>query len=54
MNKELDEDFIKNENNHILLGRFAEPDEIAKTIFFVADTATYLNDSIIKLDGGRC
>ena len=48
MNKELDDDYIREECEHILLARFAEPEEIAKTIFFVAEE-TYMNDSIIKI-----
>ena len=53
MNKELDQDYIKEECQHILLERFAEPEEIANTIYFMANN-TYLNDSIIKVDGGKC
>ena len=53
MNKQLDDDFKEEELSHILLDRFAEPDEIAKEIVHVANS-TYLNDSIIKVDGGRC
>lgn len=53
MNKELDEEYIKKEESHILLGRFADPEEIATEIYHVA-TSSYLNDSIIKIDGGRC
>lgn len=52
MNKELDTDFIKEECEHILLNRFAEPEEIASCVYFAA-TASYLNDSIIKIDGGH-
>jgi len=48
----LDEEFINNELKHILLNRFAEPEEIAKEIFHVAESS-YLNDCIIKVDGGR-
>lgn len=51
--KEMDEEQINDECKHILLGRFAEPKEIAETIYFVA-TSSYLNDSILKIDGGRC
>ena len=51
--KEMDEELIKEECKHILLNRFANPDEIAESIYFAA-TAKYLNDSIIKIDGGRC
>ena len=54
MCKELDEDYIKEECEHILLGKFAEPEEIAKEIYHVAVESTYLNDSVIKVDGGRC
>ena len=54
MNKELDEDYIKEECEHILLGRFSEPEEMAKEIYHVAVESTYLNDSVIKIDGGRC
>ena len=54
MNKELDKDYIKEECEHILLGRFSEPIEIAKEIYHVAVESTYLNDSVIKIDGGRC
>lgn len=53
MNKELDEEYVKEECKHILLDRFAEPEEIAKEIYHVAVESTYLNDSIIKVDGGR-
>lgn len=52
-NKEMDEEMIKNECEHILLKRFAEPEEIAKEIYHVAESS-YLNDSIIKIDGGHC
>ena len=54
MNKELDEEYIKEECNHIILNRFAEPEEIAKEIYHIAVESTYINDSIIKIDGGRC
>ena len=54
MNKELDEDYIKEECEHIILGRFSEPEEIAREIYHVAVESTYMNDSIIKIDGGRC
>jgi len=53
MNKELDEEYVKEECKHILLDRFCEPEEIAKEIYHVAVESTYLNDSIIKVDGGR-
>lgn len=53
MNKELDNEYIEEECQRILLDRFAEPKEIAEVIYFVGVTSTYLNDSVIKVDGGR-
>ena len=53
MNKELGEEYEKEESKHIILGRFALPEEIAEAVYFAA-TSSYLDDSIIKIDGGRC
>lgn len=53
MNKNLDSDFIKKEEDKILLGRFANPREIANLVeFLISDKASYINDSIIRIDGG--
>ena len=53
MNKDLDQDFINKELDKILLGRFAEPSEIANLAYFLGtDKASYINDSIIRVDGG--
>ena len=53
MNQELAEEYIKEECAKILLKRFAEPDEIAKVVFFLAsDDASYINGSTIRIDGG--
>ena len=52
MNKEMDEEFKKEQLNHILINRFAEPEEIAEAVLFCSKS-TYLNDAIIKIDGGH-
>ena len=54
MNKDMDEEFRKQEEDKILLHRFAEVDEIASLVYFLStDEASYINDSIIRIDGGK-
>ena len=54
MNKDLSLEQINKEKKKILLGRMAEADEIAKVVVFLASSkANYINDSIIRVDGGK-
>lgn len=54
MNKDMDAEFRKQEEDKILLKRFAEPSEIANLIYFISsEEASYINDSVIRIDGGK-
>ena len=53
MNKDLSKEFKEEETSKILLNRFAEPSEIANLAYFLGtDKSSYINDSIIRIDGG--
>lgn len=54
MNDSLSDSFKEKETEKILLKRFASPIEIANLVYFLgSDEASYINDAIIKIDGGK-
>lgn len=54
MNKSLDREFINIELDKILLRRFGKSDEVADLVdYLISDKASYINNSIIRIDGGR-
>lgn len=53
MNKELPIDYVKEETERILVKRFGEPEEIAKVaVFLASEDASFINSTVIKVDGG--
>ncbi|MBQ9834126.1 MAG: SDR family oxidoreductase [Bacilli bacterium] len=50
---EMDPKYLESEKQYILLNRFGKPEEIANTICFLAsDEASYITNSLIRVDGG--
>lgn len=49
-----DEEFLKQEQEKILVGRYGKPEEVAHLVkFLVSDEADYINNTIIRIDGGQ-
>ena len=49
-----DEEFLKAETEKIFLKRYGYPEEVAHLVrFLISDEAAYINNSIIRIDGGQ-
>ena len=49
-----DEEFLKEETEKILKQRYGEPEEVAHLVkFLISDEADYINNTIIRIDGGQ-
>ncbi|MFC1640461.1 SDR family NAD(P)-dependent oxidoreductase [Patescibacteria group bacterium] len=54
MNKDLPDDFVKEETENIYLNRLAKPEEIANVALFLAsDASSFMTGSTVKVDGGH-
>lgn len=50
----LGEELMEREMNKVLLGRFATKEEVANVVSFLAsDEASYVNDTVLRVDGGN-
>lgn len=53
LNYALPKEYIEEENSHIYINRFAKPEEIANTIYYLSNPeSSYINGEIINIDGG--
>lgn len=51
--KDLDKDYIKEEESKIFKERFGKPEEVANLVeFLISDKAEYINNQVIRIDGG--
>lgn len=49
-----EESFLKEECEKVLVQRYGEPEEVAHLVkFLISDEANYINNSIIRIDGGQ-
>ena len=49
-----DPQFLKEECEKILVGRYGKPEEVAHLVrFLISDQADYINNTIIRIDGGQ-
>jgi 3-oxoacyl-[acyl-carrier protein] reductase len=53
INSELPKEYLKEESEHILVGRFGKPEEIASAVAFLAsDDASFITRTVLVVDGG--
>ena len=49
-----DEEFLKQEQQKIMAGRYGKPEEVAYLVrFLISEEAGYINNTVIRIDGGQ-
>lgn len=49
-----DEEFLKEEEEKIMVNRYGKPEEVAYLVkFLISDEANFINNTIIRVDGGQ-
>ncbi|MFR4948648.1 SDR family NAD(P)-dependent oxidoreductase [Thomasclavelia spiroformis] len=49
-----DEEFLKEETEKIMVNRYGKPEEVAFLVkFLISDEANFINNTIIRIDGGQ-
>lgn len=49
-----DEEFLKDEQEKIMVNRYGKPEEVAYLVkFLISDEANFINNTIIRIDGGQ-
>ena len=49
-----DDEFLKEETEKILAGRYGRPEEVAYLVrFLISEEADYINNTVIRIDGGQ-
>lgn len=49
-----DEEFLKEEQEKIMVNRYGKPEEVAYLVkFLITDEANFINNTIIRIDGGQ-
>ena len=49
-----DEEFLKEEQEKIMVNRYGKPEEVAYLVkFLISDEANFINNTVIRIDGGQ-